>query len=112
MPGGELRQRDTRTWEITVINVKPGRGAAFEEAVAARGDILPPRQGLATLVLHRSQEIAGRYRRLVTWDTVESHAVDFRQPPDFQAWRAPLGECFVRKLLVQHANLRARLDKP
>jgi heme-degrading monooxygenase HmoA len=97
--------------EITVINVKPGRGAAFEEAVAARGDFHHAK-GWRALVLHRSQEIAGRYRRLVTWDTVESHTVDFRPPPDFQAWRAPVGECFVRKLLVQHANLRARLDKP
>jgi len=90
--------------EITEIDVKPERYRAFEEAVAASEDLFQRAKGWHGLELHRSREIAGRYYLLVTWDTVESHTIDFWQSADFQIWRARVGECFVKRPAVHHTD--------
>jgi quinol monooxygenase YgiN len=97
--------------EITEIDVMPERCATFEAAVAACGDIFQRAKGWRGLELHRSREIAGRYYLLVTWDTVENHTVDFWQSADFQLWRARVGECFVRKPVVQHTDMCAAMGR-
>jgi quinol monooxygenase YgiN len=98
--------------EITEIDVKPERCRDFEEAVAACEDLFQRAKGWRALELHRSQEVAGRYYLLVTWDSVESHTVDFWQSADFQIWRARVGECFVKRPRVQHSDLCAAMARP
>jgi quinol monooxygenase YgiN len=97
--------------EITEIDVKPERCWAFEEAVAACGDLFQRAKGWRGLELHRSQEAPGRYYLLVTWDRVENHTVDFWQSADFQTWRARVGECFVKRPVVHHTELCAVLKR-
>jgi quinol monooxygenase YgiN len=95
--------------EITEIDVKPERCDAFEAAVATCEDILQRAKGWRGLELHRSKEVPGRYYLLVAWDSIENHTVDFWQSADFQTWRARVGECFVRKPVVQHTDLCAAM---
>ena len=70
--------------EIAQIDVKPGMEAEFETGVKNATPAFKRAKGCHGMELQRSVEKPSRYRLFVTWETVESHTVDFRGSPDFQ----------------------------
>jgi quinol monooxygenase YgiN len=91
-------------WEIAQIEVKPGMEAEFEAGVAKATPVFKRAKGCKGVELHRGIEKPGRYRLIVTWETVENHTVDFRGSTDFQEWRKHVGHCFAGTPEVEHVN--------
>jgi len=90
--------------EIAQIEVKPGSEAAFEAGVAKAAPLFRRAKGCSALELQRSVEFPGRYRLVVTWDTVDDHMVTFRASDDFQEWRRLVGDCFAAPPAVEHTQ--------
>ncbi len=91
--------------EIGQIAVKPGMEDTFEAAVASAVPLFKRAKGCRSMELTRSIEIPGRYRILVTWETLENHTVDFRGSEDFQTWRGLVSHCFASPPEVEHATI-------
>jgi quercetin dioxygenase-like cupin family protein/heme-degrading monooxygenase HmoA len=90
--------------EIAEIEVKPGREADFEAAVAAAAPLFQSAQGARTMSLDRSEEHPQRYRLVVGWETVDDHVVRFRESPQFLAWRELIGEHITALPRVEHVR--------
>lgn len=90
--------------EIAQIEIKPGHHEAFEAAVAEAVPLFQQARGARTFALERSEEFPLRYRLVVGWETIENHLVDFRGSPQFQAWRALVGEHFATPPHVEHVR--------
>jgi heme-degrading monooxygenase HmoA len=88
--------------EIAQIEVKPGSEADFEAAVAQARPLFLRAKGCHGIELQRSVEKPSRYRLMVKWATLENHTVDFRESPDFAAWRALAGPHFAAPPDVEH----------
>ena len=69
--------------EIAQIDIKKGMEEQFETKVAEAMPLFRRAKGCRSMELHRSSELAGRYRLFVEWETLENHTVDFRQSDDF-----------------------------
>ena len=91
--------------EIAEIEVKSGMEGEFELGVAKAAPIFQRAKGCRAMELQRSIEKPSRYRLFVRWETLESHTVDFRGSPDFEAWRKLVGHCFERPPEVEHTRL-------
>jgi heme-degrading monooxygenase HmoA len=88
--------------EIAAIEVKPGREAEFEAAVAEATPIFARAKGCKGMELKRSIETPGHYRLFVTWETLDNHTVDFRGSADYGEWRKLVGHCFASPPQVEH----------
>ena len=71
--------------------VRPGTGAAFEDAVRRGYPAVAGSPGFRSLTLHRGVENPDRYLLLIGWDRVEDHTVGFRGSDAFTRWRAEIG---------------------
>jgi quinol monooxygenase YgiN len=91
--------------EIAQIEVKPGHEAAFEHGVSEAAPLFRRAKGCRSMALHRSVEQPTRYRLMVQWETLENHTVDFRESPDFQAWRALVSDHFAAPPAVEHTAI-------
>lgn len=90
--------------EIAQIDVKEGMEKEFEAGVAKAVPVFKRAKGCKGLELQRSIELPNRYRLVVTWETVENHTIDFRGSPDFQEWRAAVGDFFAATPIVEHTR--------
>ncbi|MNT48405.1 hypothetical protein D3C72_1851860 [compost metagenome] len=54
--------------------------------------------------LFRSIEQPEQYTLVVEWETVEDHMVHFRESPEFQQWRALVGDTFAAPPNVHHVS--------
>ncbi|RZJ12738.1 MAG: antibiotic biosynthesis monooxygenase [Rubrivivax sp.] len=76
--------------EIAQLQVREGRGAAFEAAFAEARAIISSMPGYLGHELQRCLEQPGHYMLLVRWRTVEDHELGFRRSAEYQTWRALL----------------------
>jgi len=91
--------------EITMFDLKPGTCQRFEDAVALCRDLFGRAKGCRKVELYKSHETPDRYHLMVAWDSIENHTVDFWQSGDFDIWRSRVADCFLRRPVVQHAQL-------
>lgn len=94
--------------EIAVLTIDPARAADFEAAVAQAAPQFQAAPGCLGMALERVVEDAARYRLVVRWATLEAHTVDFRNSPNFTAWRALASPFFVAPPAVEHSAQVAR----
>ncbi|MGK5497416.1 antibiotic biosynthesis monooxygenase family protein [Streptomyces sp. URMC 125] len=90
--------------EIAQIEIHPGHGKEFEEAVAEAVSLFLSADGCHGIGLHRSVEHPTRYRLMVRWETVEHHTVTFRASEGFARWRALAGPHFAAPPQVEHVR--------
>jgi heme-degrading monooxygenase HmoA len=88
--------------ESAVLNVKPGREAAFEAAVAKAQPLIAASPGCLNVEVRRCLETPNRYLLLVNWRTLEDHTVGFRQSPAYQEWRNLLHHFYDPFPQVEH----------
>ncbi len=93
--------------EIAQLACIPGNEAALEAAFAQARPLFERAKGCAGVAFRRSIETPGRYLLVVEWETVENHMVDFRESPDFQAWRALVTPHFASPPAVEHVETLA-----
>lgn len=91
--------------EIAQIVVRPGSGPDFQRAVAEAGAIFARAKGFRGLDLRPSLETPDKFWLLARWDTLENHTVDFRNSPDFEAWRALAAPFFAQPPVLEHIEL-------
>ncbi len=72
--------------EVAILDVKPGQENEFEVAFEKAQRIIPGIQGYVSHQLQRCIENPGRYILLVNWQTLEDHAVGFRESEQYQEW--------------------------
>lgn len=88
--------------EAAILNVRPGEGAAFEEAFAEAQGIVASMPGYQRHELRRCVETADRYLLLVWWRDLESHTVGFRESSEYQTWKALLHHFYEPFPEVEH----------
>ena len=88
--------------EAVVLNVIPGREAAFEEAFAEARHIIASMPGYLSHQLQRSIETPSNYLLLVEWERLEDHTEGFRQSPEYQRWRQLLHHFYDPFPEVEH----------
>jgi quinol monooxygenase YgiN len=95
----------TTVLELATIEVRPGMEREFELGVGRALPIFQGVPGWRGMELRRSVEFPSRFHLLARWDSVAAHAVDFRQSPAFQQWRALVGHCLAAPPEVEHTTL-------
>jgi len=88
--------------EVAVLDVRPTRGAAFEQAFAKAQAIIASMPGYQRHELRRCMERADRYLLLVWWDTLEDHTEGFRGSPQYQEWKRLLHHFYDPFPTVEH----------
>jgi len=76
--------------ETAVLEVIPGREAAFERDFAVAQRIISTMGGYRGHELLRCVEARSRYLLLVRWDRIEDHREGFRKSPEYGRWKALL----------------------
>ncbi len=88
--------------EMGVLNVRPGQGAAFEEALRTARPLIAATQGFISLNVHRCIETPSRYLLLVSWRTLEDHTIGFRKSDRFPKWRELLHHFYDPPPVIEH----------
>lgn len=88
--------------EMAVLNVKPGQGASFEDAMRTARPLIEATEGFQKMEVRRCVETQDRYLLLVWWDSVEAHEIDFRQSERYAKWRAALHHFYEPFPTVEH----------
>jgi heme-degrading monooxygenase HmoA len=94
--------------EHAVLDVRPGQGAAFQEAFATARRIIAAADGFSSLRLEQCIEQPDRYLLLVEWDTLEAHTEGFRGSAAYQEWRSLLHHFYDPFPTVEHYR---RIDR-
>ena len=88
--------------EHAVLNVKQGQEDAFMVALGEAKNLIARTDGFIGLEVSRCLEDPSTFLLLVEWETLEDHMVNFREGPDFEAWRAALHHFYEPFPVVQH----------
>ena len=64
--------------EHAILNVRPGQGPAFEQALTEALPLISATPGFIDLEVRPCLEAEGRYLLLVRWRRLEDHTVGFR----------------------------------
>jgi len=88
--------------ESAILDVKPGKGAAFEAAMRKAQPLIAATPGFVSITVRRCVETADRYLLLVEWETLEAHTIGFRESPRYQEWRALLHHFYAPFPTVEH----------
>lgn len=89
--------------ELAILDVKPGQGPAFEQAMGEALPLISATPGFIDLEVRPCLEAApGRYVLLVRWDTLEAHTQSFRGSDRYQEWRAKLHHFYDPFPTVEH----------
>jgi len=91
--------------ELAILQVIPGRAAAFEAAFREAEPIIAASPGHLSHELHRCHEVADRYLLLVRWETLEHHTHGFRGSPGYARWKALLHHFYDPFPEVHHYEL-------
>ena len=91
-------------FEIATITVKPGSQSDFEAGVKQALELFRRAKGYRSVTLQRSIEHPDKYRLVVGWETIDNHMVDFRNSPEFVAWRGLVGSFFAASPDVEHVE--------
>jgi heme-degrading monooxygenase HmoA len=88
--------------EVAILNVKTGQVGSFLDAFSRAEPIIAAAGGYGGHELRRCVENGHRFLLLVWWDSVESHAVGFRQSAAYEEWRSLLHHFYDPFPLVEH----------
>lgn len=88
--------------EIAQLTIKPGMDKQLEQGVSQATPLFLRSRGCHGVQLFRSIEQPEQYTLVVEWETVDDHMVHFRESPEFQQWRALVGETFAVPPDVHH----------
>lgn len=88
--------------EVAILNVRRGRGEAFEAAFLEAQRIISASPGYRRHELRRCVETPDRYLLLVWWDSVASHTEGFRKSPAYERWRRLLHDLYDPFPEVEH----------
>jgi len=88
--------------EHAYLEVTPGQEDAFLEALQSVKHLIARTDGFIGLEVSRCVEQQANFLLLVEWETLESHTVNFRGGPDYEAWREALHHFYVQMPLVEH----------
>jgi heme-degrading monooxygenase HmoA len=88
--------------EHAVLEVGPGREAAFEDAFGQAQAIISNASGFRSLRLSRCLEQPNRYLLLVEWERLEDHTEGFRGSVAYQEWRRLLHHFYEPLPTVEH----------
>tara|TARA_R110002072_G_scaffold223195_1_gene380251 strand:+ start:90 stop:389 length:300 start_codon:yes stop_codon:yes gene_type:complete len=91
--------------EVAVLDVKAGQQADFEHSFKQAQAIISAMPGYLSHQLQRCMEQDSRYLLLVNWETLEHHAIGFRQSPQYQQWRKLLHHFYDPFPTVEHYQL-------
>ena len=88
--------------EVAILNVKPGRAAAFEAAMAAAQPLIAASEGFESLEVRPCIEDSNRYLLLVRCARLEDHTEGFRGSDRYQDWKAALHHFYQPFPSVDH----------
>src|SRR4051812_7142143 len=88
--------------EVAILNIRPGRTAAFEAAFQQAAPIIASIPGYVSHELQRCVENPERYILLAYWETLEAHTVGFRGSPQYQEWKKLLHHFYDPFPTVEH----------
>jgi heme-degrading monooxygenase HmoA len=93
---------ETSLFEVALIEIKAGQQAAFEAVFPDAERIISQADGYRSHTMERCIETDNRYLLRVSWASLESHTIGFRQSELFQQWRAIIGPFFASPPVVEH----------
>lgn len=88
--------------EVAVLNIRPGQGAAFEQAFAEAQSIISSTDGYLSHQLQRCLETPDKYLLLVQWRRLEDHTAGFRQSAGYWEWKRRLHHFYDPFPVVEH----------
>ena len=88
--------------EHALLDVVPGREAAFERAFEEARPLIAATPGFRSLRLERCVERPAQYLLLVEWDRLEDHTEGFRGSARYDEWRQLLHHFYDPFPLVEH----------
>jgi heme-degrading monooxygenase HmoA len=88
--------------EAAILNVKSGKGRAFEEALREARPLIEATPGFQKMEVRPCVETKDRYILLVWWGSVEAHTQGFRQSDRYAPWREKLHHFYEPFPVVQH----------
>ncbi len=91
--------------EVAPLSIKSGQSADFEAAFRQAQTIIAAIDGYISHELQRCLEREDEYILLVHWESLEAHAVGFRQSAAYQEWKALLHHFYAPFPVVSHYEL-------
>lgn len=88
--------------EHALLDVVPGREAAFERAFEEARPLIAATPGFLRLRLERCVERPAQYLLLVEWERLEDHTEGFRGSDRYAEWRRLLHHFYDPFPLVEH----------
>ena len=88
--------------EHALLEVTPGREAAFVEAMEGAKAIIAASPGFVSLRVERCVERPSSFLLLVEWERLEDHTEGFRGSAAYQDWRAALHHFYDPFPVVEH----------
>jgi len=88
--------------EAAILNVIPGKEIQFEHDFSIAGQYISAIKGYIKHSLSKCIEQPAKYILLVEWETLEDHAVGFRQSPEYLEWKNLLHHYYDPFPVVEH----------
>lgn len=93
--------------EVATLYVLQGRETQFEKDFATAGQYISSIQGYIRHSLRKCLQQANKYLLLVEWESVEAHAVGFRQSVQYQQWKELLHHYYDPFPVVEYYEMVA-----
>lgn len=88
--------------EVALLEVMPGKEAAFEQDFAKAGVYISSIKGYIKHSIRKCLEQPNKYILLVEWETLEDHTVGFRQSAAYLEWKKLLHHYYNPFPVVEH----------
>jgi heme-degrading monooxygenase HmoA len=88
--------------EAALLTIKPGREAAFEDAMREARPLIAASPGFGGIEVRRCLERPDGYLLLVCWETLEDHTAGFRGSDRYRQWRSLLHDFYDPFPTVEH----------
>lgn len=88
--------------EVALLEVIPGKKAAFEQDFAKAGVYISSIKGYIRHSIRKCLEQPNKYILLVEWETLEDHTVGFRQSAAYLEWKKLLHHYYDPFPVVEH----------
>ncbi len=99
--------------ELADFRIQAGQQTAFDEAIQrAVSTVLAKAKGFLGCTIQKGIDSPERYLVQISWETLDSHMVDFRESPGYGQWRAIIGPFFAGPPTVEHFSSLAAFDGP
>ncbi len=88
--------------EVAMLEVIPGKEAAFEQDVEKAGVYISSIKGYIKHSIRKCLEQPNKYILLAEWETLEDHTVGFRQSAAYLEWKKLLHHYYDPFPVVEH----------